>query len=142
MIYGEEKRLLPWAAMRIGIESFRADAVAIGIESSGQVRGVVIFDTFSPHDCMIHVASDGSGHWLTRKLLVATFAYVFIQCGFRRVTSTIPEGNTRSLRFNLHLGFEREGLHPFGAGDEAMITLGMRRENCRFIPKSHQHMRA
>lgn len=141
LIYGEEARLLPWAAARIGITAFREDATAIGQERDGEVAAVVVYDSFSPHDCNMHVASDGSGHWLTRELLAAAFAYPFIQLDKRRVTSPIAANNTRALRFNQRLGFVPEGYHPHGAGEHALVTLGLLRERCRFLPHHFRHLR-
>jgi RimJ/RimL family protein N-acetyltransferase len=138
LIYGEEEQLLPWACERIGIRSFRKDAQAIGLERSGRLAGVVVFDTFSSYDCCIHVASDGSGHWLTAGFLRAVFSYPFVQCGLPRVTAPVAESNTRSLRFNKHLGFEVEGRHPLAAKDGAMITTALLRKNCIYIPKEYR----
>lgn len=134
VIYGEEERLLPWAAERIGIAKFRSDARAIGYERGGEIRAVVVFDTFSSTDCHMHVASDGSRHWLTSAFLAAAFAYPFTQMKLNRVTSPIAESNKQALRFNLRLGFKPEGYHPKAANDGAVITTGMLRETCRFIP--------
>lgn len=141
LVYGEKDRLLGWACDRIGLDAFKSDAQAIGLEREGRLSGVVVFDGFSDTDCCLHVASDGSGHWLTPGFLRAVFAYVFIQCGFLRVTSPIAESNVKALRFNLHLGFEREGYHPYMARDGAVITTGLTRDRCRFIPKEYRHMR-
>lgn len=139
LIYGEEDRLLPWAAARIGVQSFRRDAYTIGLERAGALVAVVVFDTFYDSDCMMHVASDGSGHWLNRELLAAVFAYPFCQLGFRRITITVSEDNERALKLDEHLGFVREGYHPEGGGPGvAMITLGMLRKDCRFIPKGSE----
>jgi RimJ/RimL family protein N-acetyltransferase len=133
LIYGEEERLLPWACERIGIRSFRKDAQAIGLERDGKLVAVVVYDTFSSCDCSMHVASDGSGKWLTRAFLRAAFLHPFVQWGYRRVTSPIAESNEKAIRFNKHLGFQQEGYHPYGAPDGALVTLGLLRENCRYL---------
>lgn len=136
LIYGEDERLLPWAAERIGGIQFRADARTIGYARDGEIMAVVVFDGFSDADCNMHIASDGTRRWLTRELLIAAFAYPFTQCGFRRVTGLVPAKNLDALRFDQHLGFRREGYHPSAAkngGD--LISLGMLREWCRFLPK-------
>lgn len=141
LVYGEEQRLLPWAAERIGIRSFRRDAYTIGLERDGELTGVVVFDTFSSGDCHMHVASDGTGNWLSKELLAAAFAYPFIQLGVRRVTSPIAASNVRALAFNEHLGFRREGLHPHGAADGDLVTLGLLRTNCRFLPEQFRNVK-
>lgn len=135
LIYGEEDRLLPWAQERIGV-SFRRDAYTIGLRKNGKVVAVVVFDNFSECDCNMHIASDGTRAWMNKSLLVSAFAYPFLQLRFNRVTGLVPAHNEAALAFDEHLGFVREGYHP-KAGPEGgdLISLGMLRENCRFIPK-------
>jgi RimJ/RimL family protein N-acetyltransferase len=137
LIYGDDERLIAWAADRIGVIGFREDARAIGhADEDDNLLAVTVFDGFSAVDCNIHIASDGRGHWLTRAFLAASFGYPFIQCGLRRVTGLVPATNRAALRFDEHLGFRREGYHPQAnpkGGD--LISLGMLREWCRFIPQ-------
>lgn len=134
LIYGEEERLLPWAAERIGIPCFRRDAYCIGVERKGVLAAVVVFDTFSDVECYMHVASDGEGKWLSRGALAAFFSYPFVQLGFERVTGLVPASNAAALNFDKHIGFVQEGYHPkAGPGGDDLVSLGMLRENCRFI---------
>lgn len=139
VIHGDEQRLLPWACEKIGVASFRPDARTIGIERNGKLAAVVVFDGFSDVDCNIHIASDGSRYWMSRELLVHTFGYVFIQCRLRRITGMVDADNRDALRFDEHLGFQREGYHPeAGTDGRDMISLGLLRRNCRFIPKQYR----
>jgi RimJ/RimL family protein N-acetyltransferase len=139
LIYENEDRLIAWAKDRIGVPAFRPDARAIGQERDGVLNAVVVFDGFSTVDCNIHIASDGSRHWLTREFLTAAFSYPFIQCGLRRVTGLVPARNVDALKFDEHLGFRREGYHPRAAHDGDLVSLGMLREWCRFIPPESRH---
>lgn len=109
IVYGEDERLLEWAC---GIIHFtpRADATAIGWEENGILRAVTIYDGFSQCDCNMHIASDGTGHWLRRAFLKASFGHPFLQWNMRRVTGLVPAKNAAALRFDLHLGFKQEGL--------------------------------
>jgi RimJ/RimL family protein N-acetyltransferase len=139
IIYGEEDVLLPWAAERIGV-SFRDDARTIGLaRNDGTLVAVVVYDSFSRADCNMHIASDGSGHWMTKQLVLHAFAYPFVQCGLRRVTGLVPAKNTRALEFDLKLGFEVEGLCRNALPDDDIIVLGMTRDRCRFIAQEHRH---
>ena len=139
LIYGHDHMLLPWAAERIGIGRFRDDARAIGIVNGENIRAVVVYDNFSSADCNMHVASDGSSRWLTREALCHFFAYPFIQLGLRRVTAPVPADNHRALRFDRKLGFVDEGYHPHALPNGDLVTLGMLRHRCRFIPKEYRH---
>ena len=141
VIYFEDYRLIAWAAERIGVEWFSHDARAIGLERDGELVAVVVFDRFSEHDCHMHVASDGTKRWLVREYLTACFVYPFVQLGLRRVTGLVPASNAAALKFDQNLGFLIEGYHHQALGDDDLITLGMLRENCRFIPKEDAHGR-
>lgn len=140
LIYGEQERLLTWACQRIGIDRFRSDARAIGNERDGELVAVVVFDGFSDVDCNMHIASDGTRQWMTRDLLVSSFAFPFIQCGMRRLTGLVPAGNADALAFDEHIGFRREGLHRKACADGSdLISMGLLRSECRFIPKRYRH---
>lgn len=136
LIYNNKESNLKWAREKIGIRSFRSDAQCIGLRRGGNLVAVAVFDTFSSFDCSIHIASDGSKKWLTRSFLTHVFAYAFIQCNLRRVSSQIAESNAASLRFNLKLGFKVEGRHPMAAKDGALISTGMLRSDCPYVPES------
>lgn len=138
LIYEQDKALVEWAEARIGVP-FRTDARTIGYARDGELIAVVVYDGFSRNDVNMHIASDGTGHWLTREFLTAAFAYPFLQCGLRRVTGLVPAKNRDALRFDQHLGFRREGYHHKAANDGGdLISLGMLREHCRFIKRGHQ----
>ena len=127
------KDKIQWAASKIGV-CFREDAKGIVIERNGAIAGVAVYDTFSPVDCCMHVASDGSSRWMTRRFLVEAFYYPFVRLGLRRVTALVASKNLAALRFDLHLGFEEEGLCREGMPDDDLVILGMLKRNCRFIP--------
>lgn len=133
VIYGEEEHLLPWAQERVGV-TFRDDARTIGLERRGALAAVVVFDNFSETDAYIHIASDGSRAWMNKELLLATFAYPFNQLGLLRLTGLVAADNADALAFDENLGFVREGYHPkAGPGGKDLVSLGLLRENCRFI---------
>lgn len=138
IIYGDTERLLAWAAEKIGIGAFRDDAQAIGLERDGKLVAVTAYDNFTTHDCYMHVASDGSGNWLNRTFLKHSFAYPFITCDKPRVSGMVAEVNKAALRFDEHLGFKREGYHPNACADGAMISLGLMRKDCIYIPKEYR----
>lgn len=136
LIYGQEDRLLPWAQERIGVV-FRRDAYTLGLEKNGGLVAVVVFDNFSDTDVCMHIASDGTRSWMNKELLVCAFSYPFIQLGLERVTGLVPAKNEAALKFDEHLGFVREGYHPkAGALGGDLISLGMMRSSCRFIPEA------
>jgi len=137
LIYDEPERLIEWASKIIGFEP-RPDVKAMGWGDSDGLHAVTLWDGFSVCDCNIHIASNGSGHWLTRGYLRASFWHPFIQWNLRRVTGLIPSKNAEALRFDLHLGFEREGLIRHALPDDDIIVVGMLREKCRYIPDQYR----
>lgn len=139
LVYGENERLISWASERVGGIQFRPDAVAIGSERDGELVAVVVYDSFSEADCNMHIASDGTGMWMTKELLVSAFAYPFVQCGLRRVTGLVPAKNHTALKFDLHIGFEIEGHCRNALPDDDIIILGMTKGMCRFISPEHRH---
>lgn len=136
IIHHQDGRYLEWAARRIGITSFRNDAKTIAIERRGDISGVVVYDTFSPVDCNMSAASDGTGYWMSRSFLRAIFMYPFVQLGFRRVTAIVASRNKQSLNYCMNMGFKVEGFCPHAMADDDAVILGMLRENCRFIPET------
>lgn len=132
LIYTRKAELLDWAARVIGCP-FEASSHAIGFETDGRLRAVSVFDHFSDGDCAVHVASDGSRHWLARHFLMATFAYPFLDRQQPRATSLIPASNKASLSFCQKIGFSVEGKMRQAAGTDDLIVLGMLRDECRWL---------
>lgn len=121
---------------RINGTRLREDATAIGTSRDGMIEAVFAFDTFSPTDCMIHVATRGTRRWASRRFLAHVFAYPFITCELRRLTSLVAFDNKPALRLNQKLGGVREGLlRQAGPNGEALVVFGMLREECRWIPQ-------
>lgn len=137
IVYDNSSELIEWAVARMGFD-YRSDAKAIGYQSEGTIKAVTVWDGFSQCDCNIHIVSDGTGQWLSRSFLTASFMHPFVQWGLRRVTGLVPAKNSAALRFDLHLGFKREGFIRHALPDDDIIILGMLRENCRWIPTNHR----
>ena len=108
VVYENVDEMVVWASKIIGFQP-RPDVTAIGWRESGSLRAVTLYDGFSECDCNIHIASDGSGNWLRRAFLIASFMHPFVQWRLRRVTGLVPAKNKDALRFDLHLGFKQEG---------------------------------
>lgn len=134
IVYNDIPGKLAWAAEKIGLLRFKPDARAFGVTRDGILCAVVVFDCFSECDCNMHVASDGSGIWLTRKVLMHAFGYPFIEMKLRRVTALIPMKKTQAIKFNEHLGFKVEGFCPDAMPDDDIQIRGMTRKECRYIP--------
>lgn len=101
-------------------------------ELNGQILGAVVYDSFTPYDCNMHIALLDR-RCISKRTLKAAFAYPFKQMGLRRVTALIAESNTSSIRFATKIGFRLEGRKRWGLGDEDELIYGLTREACRFL---------
>ncbi len=124
-VYDDEERVVEWAEQRTGL-TFRDDRHAIAREVNGEIVGAIIYDTFGPKDCVVHVVSNGSRRWMTRDFIVRAFAYPFIQCKFSRITCMVAETNEDSLHMTLGFGWVAEGrmrqAAPDGSGHRARVV--------------------
>ena len=136
VVYENVDEMVVWASKIIGFQP-RTDVTAIGWRESGSLRAVTLYDGFSECDCNIHIASDGSGNWLRRAFLIASFMHQFVQWRLRRVTGLVPAKNKDALLFELHVGFKQEGYLHHALPDDDLYVLGMLKENCRYIPTEY-----
>jgi RimJ/RimL family protein N-acetyltransferase len=82
----------------------------------------------------MHVASDGSRHWMTPAYMAACFRYPFLQLGVNRVSGLVRADNKDAQRFDEALGFKLEGVLRQGAADGSDLFLyGMLRSECRYL---------
>ena len=141
IIYDEQARLLDWAAAHYADAAVDGDTYAIGLEQSGEIVGVVLYNNFLEVACNMHVVSDGKRRWLTRDFLVHAFAYPFIQLGLNRVTAMVPASNTDALTLDLKLGFQLEGRMTEAMPGDDVVILGMLRRHCKWIPEGFNYGR-
>lgn len=134
ILWGERDRVLQFVAERVDAETWNADAQAIGLEHDGNLVAGVVYENKSGANIMMHVASDGSRHWMTPAYLSACFRYPFIQEGCNRITGLVRADNVEAQRFDEHLGFKREGQLRAACTDGTdLIVYGMLKNECRFI---------
>lgn len=139
IVWNEPERVTRFVAALTGEDEYR-DSQAIGLECDGELVAGVVYQLYTgPGGSMLmHVASDGSRHWMTRAYLSACFRYPFVQMQCRRVTGLVRADNAEAQRFDEHLGFKREGLLRQGCTDGTdMIVYGMLASECRFLEGKH-----
>ena len=134
VILNERDRCAEWARQRIAhVPSWGEWCEAIGLEDDGELLAVVVYNLMSECDIAMHVAAIPGRRWLNREFLGVAFRYPFVQLKLQRVTGYVPEKNVDALRFDLHLGFQREGLLRRALPDDNVVVLGMLREECRWL---------
>jgi len=131
-------KLLAWAAERIGIDGFRADAKAIAVlADSGRIQAVVVYDTFSIDrdvgQCCVHIATDNRRSWATRRTLQILFDYPFETLGLDRITAFVGANNRLAQVLAIRLGFQFEGRERGGARSGDLVMFGMLKEECVWL---------
>lgn len=109
------------------------DTVLLAHVRGDHIRAVVAYTDFRRWSVEMAVATDASGHWLSRSFLRACCAYPFLQLGLRRVTGRVESNNERAMALNEHLGGRREGVQRQQFGDNDCILFGMLRDECPWI---------
>lgn len=122
----------PWIVARTQCALTPGARAVKAVDTTGAIRGMVLYDGWTLNACQAHMAVDSPIVW--RHLLGPAFAYPFLEAGRGVILATIPSHNTRSVRLARHFGFSdvariRDGWAP---GDD-LFVLQMRREECRFL---------
>lgn len=133
IVWNEHERVMRFAAARIGVPEFEKYA-AIGLESDGELAAAVVFDNRCEANIMMHVASDGSRHWMTPAYMAACFGYAFKQEKVNLIVGLVRADNVEAQRFDEHLGFKKRGQLPQACTDGTdLIVYGMLKSECRYI---------
>jgi RimJ/RimL family protein N-acetyltransferase len=133
IVWNEPQRVMRFVADRVDAHDFE-NYSAIGLESDGELIAGVVFDSKVGKSIMMHVASNGSRHWMTPAYMAACFGYAFNQEKVNLIIGLVRADNVDAQRFDEHLGFKRNGLLPQACMDGAdLIVYGMLKDECRYI---------
>lgn len=138
VVYDDPDAMIAWAQERTPTGApYREDARAIGLasDSDHSFVAVVVFDTFTPWDCQVHVVA--SRRWIDPIFMRHACAFAFLTCGYERVGAIISQDNRPALSLARWMGFRREGYQRMaGIHNEGMVALGLLRAQCRWLPKT------
>lgn len=133
IIWDQPERVMRWVAARTDEDAYQL-YTAIGLEHDGELVAGVVFANRAGANILMHVASNGSRHWMTPAYLAACFRYPFVQLGCNRITGLVRADNVDAQAFDEHLGFKREGQLRAACTDGMdLIVYGMLKSECRFI---------
>lgn len=122
-----------FVASRVGEKEFEGYS-AIGLERDGELIAGVLFEQHNGPNVMMHVASDGSRHWMTPAYMAACFKYPFLCLNVNRVSGLVRADNLDAQRFDEALGFNKEGVLREAASDGTDLVLyGMLKRECRYL---------
>lgn len=105
-------------------------SIGVADDSGALVAGCIYHNYVEDYAGLeISFAAD-SPRWARRGVIRALLHYPFVQLGCRRVTTIIPSDNARAIRFNLGIGFVREGtLRHFYAPRRHGVVCGFLRSD-------------
>jgi len=113
--------------------------VALGVYDTVERKALcgVVYNWYRPMqngaDMRVVIAADDP-RWCQRRILRELFRYPFEEAGCERLTAVIKDGNQRSLKLCLGLGFKREGILRRGwNGRTNAIVLGMLKSECKWL---------
>jgi hypothetical protein len=103
----------------------------------GSIGAMVGYDNWTPNLVQMHIWIKNPEVYLSREFVQEAFRYPFIQGDRALVIGVTPGDNVRALEFNRKIGFietyrVKDGWSP---GTD-MVIQEMRREACRWIPRS------
>lgn len=102
------------------------------IDADGNVRGMVVFDHWTPNAAQAHVALESMP--AARALLFVAFDYLFHGCQRGVAIGLTPVHNARAMRLNRHLGFRVQHLIRDGwKQGEDVAVLELKKSDCRFL---------
>lgn len=134
IVWDDPARVLEFVTPRVDAEKFSDEARAIGLENDGELIAGVVFEGKNGTNIFMHVASDGSRHWMTPAYMAACFRYAFVQEECSRITGLVRADNVDAQRFDEHLGFKREGQLRAACTDGTdLVVYGMLKSECRYI---------
>ena len=134
--------VVEWASARIGGFGDDKLAVGFGIEDDGKLVAAVVFNDYNKAAICMHVVSDGSKRWMTKTLLWMVFDYAFNQLKVQRITGLVGEKNWDARKFDEHIGFTQETTLERAHPDGRLMVYRMFREDCRWIRRSHEYLKA
>lgn len=112
------------------------DLKMIGWVTDDQVKVAVGLHAFIGKACQIHVAMEYGYSFSPKELLNAVFDFAFNKMERELLIGVVNSNDEEVMRYDIHLGFKElhriKGMHD---NDGDIVILGMRREDCRYLPK-------
>jgi RimJ/RimL family protein N-acetyltransferase len=136
--YGHSERIVAnfpsvaeWVADQTKIAGFLGPHHSFGFFRDGLLAGACVFDSFTPHECSIHlaIADPPVPEWAMRM----AFAYPFKQLNLKRVSAQIRADNEAGIAIAKRNGFVEEGRKRKAAGDCDEVILGLLKEECKLL---------
>lgn len=128
----DRERVANFALSLTGGRLHSGEYEAIGVEENGKIVGGFVYDgVVSETRCFMHCAGIGK-NWLTKKLLLAAFAYPFNQLKVNVILGLISSKNVECIKFAKHIGFTLMTEIKDGSKDGDLLIFGLHKDNCKW----------
>lgn len=134
----DHERISKWVAARTG-GTHDGLGTSIGLEKNGDLIAGVVYDGYNGRSICMHVASDGSKHWMNREYLRVCFDYPFRQLKVNKILGLVDSTNTAALAFDKALGFVLEAEIPDAGPVGNLCILSMSPSGCRWLHLKERH---
>jgi RimJ/RimL family protein N-acetyltransferase len=114
---------------------------AIGLQENGELIAGVLYDNYNGRSISMHVASNGTGAWMTREYLRVCFDYPFNQLGVNVIIGLVDSENLAARKFDEALGFKLEHSVPNAGPKGDLLLYSMTAAQCRFLRMKERHGR-
>lgn len=133
MFVFDAERVGNWVTDKAG-GNYTNLCTAIGYEKDGQLIAGVMYDGFTGASIAMHSRIDGR---VPREFYWIVFDYPFNQLQVKNVRGIVRSNNSKAIKLNNHLGFEREAKLRDYFQDSDAIVFCMSRDNCRFLESKY-----
>ena len=131
---GQDDIVGPWVTQRSGGTFFLGRGVTIGICKDDNLIGGFLFEDYNGNSVIVHIASDGNKHFLTKEIAEFVSNYVFHQLKVKVVIAPIASYNEDALKLAVHAGFvENFRIADAAPKDGDIVILTLRPENCDYF---------
>jgi hypothetical protein len=129
------ERIERYVCEKIGKRYIPTAGHALGwLDANANILAGVYFSNYDGANVVFDAAAEPKRRWLDRRGLWAVFHYAFKQLGCARVTTFVPESNTKAIKLNTQVGFVQEGrLERAAPGGEAMLIFRMFADECPWL---------
>ena len=132
--YEQNKKYIDFANRILSADFNATPSVTISnVDENGEILAVVIYTRFSKHNCEMSIATSGHKNWASKRFLKACYAYVFYQCGLKRITVVVDENNNQSITMCKKLGHVKEGILHSWFGETNGVIFRMKKEECKWL---------
>ena len=134
IVFDQDCSLLAFASQVLQVDYKPEQCAWISrLNDDGSPLVVVVFDRFSPFNCEMSIASDGTKRWYSRAFVSTCYRYAFNQMGLRRITVVVEEDNFKSLKMCRQLGHVQEAVLKEWFGDKDGIAMRMTKKECKWL---------